>query len=92
MPGITTALPYLPTRAARVLGVTTGQRRPAAPDVFTLAEQGYPDLVGHVWYGVLAPADAAAGDRGAQPEINAFVQLPGTDERLRADGSVSMPG
>lgn len=93
MPGITSAFPFLPDGTARVLGVTTAKRLPAAPSVPTLVEQGYPALVGHVWYGVLAPLGrpCAVIDR-LNREINASVQSPEMRERLVADGSVSIPG
>jgi len=40
----------------RALGAASGQRNPMLPDVTTLAEQGYPNVVVDNWYGLLAPA------------------------------------
>ena len=40
----------------RALGAASGQRNPMLPDVPTLAEQGYPNIVVDNWYGLLAPA------------------------------------
>jgi tripartite-type tricarboxylate transporter receptor subunit TctC len=40
----------------RALGAASGQRNPMLPDVTTLAEQGYPNIVVDNWYGLLAPA------------------------------------
>ncbi|CAN7587788.1 Bug family tripartite tricarboxylate transporter substrate binding protein [Variovorax paradoxus] len=51
-----TALPFLKDGRLRALGVASGKRSKAVPDVSTLAEQGVglPDLMG--WFGILAPA------------------------------------
>jgi len=40
----------------RAVGAASGQRNPMLPDVTTLAEQGYPNIVVDNWYGLLAPA------------------------------------
>ena len=40
----------------RALGAASGQRNPMLPDVPTLAEQGYANVVVDNWYGLLAPA------------------------------------
>ena len=39
----------------RPLAITSKERSPLAPDIPTLAEQGYPDLVAVNWWGVLVP-------------------------------------
>ncbi|MDP9995236.1 tripartite-type tricarboxylate transporter receptor subunit TctC [Variovorax boronicumulans] len=51
-----TALPFLKDGRLRALGVASGKRSKAVPDISTLAEQGVglPDLMG--WFGILAPA------------------------------------
>jgi tripartite-type tricarboxylate transporter receptor subunit TctC len=41
---------------ARILAVTTAQRVPELPDVPTMIESGYPDVVSTSWTGLLAPA------------------------------------
>ena len=43
----------------RILGVSGAQRSRFAPDVPTLAEQGYKDLVFNEWFGFYLPAKAA---------------------------------
>src|SRR5262245_40771674 len=40
----------------RPLAVTSKERSPLTPDIPTLAEQGYPDIVAVNWWGVLVPA------------------------------------
>ena len=39
-----------------LLGISTARRSPLLPEVPTLAEQGFPDLVGTAWMGVVTPA------------------------------------
>ena len=39
-----------------LLGVSSAQRSPFLPDVPTLAEQGFPDVVGSGWIAAFAPA------------------------------------
>jgi tripartite-type tricarboxylate transporter receptor subunit TctC len=39
-----------------LLGISTARRSPLLPGVPTLAEQGFPDVVGTAWMGVVAPA------------------------------------
>ncbi len=40
----------------RLIGVASDKRLPALPDVPTLAEQGFPGIVGSTWAAMLAPA------------------------------------
>lgn len=46
----------------RPLAIGSAERSPAFPDVPTLAESGYPDLLLNAWFGVFGPA-------GIKPEI-----------------------
>lgn len=45
----------------RLLATSGAERSPFTPDVATLKEQGYPDLVFSEWYGFFLPAKAGAG-------------------------------
>ena len=47
--------PFRQAGTARIIGIAAKNRLPVAPDVPTLAEQGFPDLEMAVWWGVLAP-------------------------------------
>lgn len=55
----TAALPsvqaHLKSGALKAIGVATAQRVPAAPDIPTFAEQGYPGYVVEAWFAVVAP-------------------------------------
>ncbi|MBL8377693.1 MAG: tripartite tricarboxylate transporter substrate binding protein [Burkholderiales bacterium] len=61
---LSSALPHWRAGKLRALGVTGSARVPAATEVPTLAEQGYPGYEGTAWFAVLAPA-------GLAPEVQA---------------------
>ena len=54
-PGVGEALPHLAGGKLRVLATTGAQRTPFLPDVPTMAESGYRDVVAEVWVGVFMP-------------------------------------
>ncbi|MDQ6685488.1 MAG: tripartite tricarboxylate transporter substrate binding protein [Pseudomonadota bacterium] len=68
----------------RAIGVTSMQRSKALPQVPTLAESGYPDVVMSTWYGMWAPAgtpgplvqqlNAATVKVLAEPELRARLE------------------
>jgi len=80
-------------RRIRLLGVASKQRVAAAPELPTLAEQGWPDFEADVWYGMLAPA-------GMPPDIvakynatvNEILRTPQVVERLAKPGLVAVGG
>jgi tripartite-type tricarboxylate transporter receptor subunit TctC len=51
-----TALPRVRSGDWRALGVTSAERIAAAPEVPTVAEQGFPGFAAAAWFGLLAPA------------------------------------
>jgi tripartite-type tricarboxylate transporter receptor subunit TctC len=53
---ISAVRPFIEDGKLRALAVTTAQRRPELPDVPTVVEAGYPDLVMTSFFGVVAPA------------------------------------
>ena len=54
-PGVGEALPHLAGGKLRVLATTGAQRTPFLPDVPTMVESGYRDVVAEVWVGVFMP-------------------------------------
>jgi tripartite-type tricarboxylate transporter receptor subunit TctC len=55
-----TISPQVRAGKLRMLAIMGDARAPAFPDVPTMKEQGYPNLVVETWYGVFAPAGASA--------------------------------
>lgn len=51
-----TAIPYLRDRTLHALGYSGSERSPQAPDVPTIAEQGFPDYRASTDFGLFAPA------------------------------------
>lgn len=58
--GLTAGLVQVNGGKVRALAVSTARRAPAAPDVPTIAEAGYPEYEALAWYGILAPAGTPA--------------------------------
>jgi tripartite-type tricarboxylate transporter receptor subunit TctC len=52
---IAAALRFQKARQAKFFGVTNRSRSPAAPEVPTAGEAGYPDLVSVTWFAIVAP-------------------------------------
>ncbi len=84
---LTTASGQIKGGKARALALSSAKRLPDYPDIPTFAEQGYPNIVGTVWFSLSGPA-------GMPTEIvdmlNAEVRLalksPQVRERVRHDG------
>ena len=97
IPGV---LAHLKAGKLRALGVASAARSPFAPDVPTIAEQGYPGFEAVGWIGLAAPAKTPAAvleklnaeivKMLAQPEAKerlatlAFVPVGGTREQFGA--------
>ena len=54
--GMTAALPQVKAGKIRALGVTTLKRSPVAPEIPTIAEQGFPGFDVSSWFGIMVPA------------------------------------
>jgi len=54
------ALPLIQTGKLRALAVNAGKRTRSLPDVPTVAEAGFPDVLVQSWYGIAAPAKTPA--------------------------------
>lgn len=53
---LTSSLPFVRSQRLRALAVSSAARSPAAPDLPTIAESGYPGFEAITWYGAFAPA------------------------------------
>jgi len=83
------ALPHVAAGRLRALAVTSAKRSPAAPDLPTMAESGYPDFKVVVWQGISAPAgtpraivdrlNASAREALQEPEVVARFQELGAE-------------
>jgi tripartite-type tricarboxylate transporter receptor subunit TctC len=51
-----TAVPLVQTGRVRMLAVMSAQRAQALPDVPTIVESGFPDMIVEAWTGVMVPA------------------------------------
>jgi tripartite-type tricarboxylate transporter receptor subunit TctC len=72
----------------RALAVTSQKRSPAAPDLPTIAESGYPGFYADAWSGLFAPRGTpkAVVDRLAA-ETRRILALPEVRERLAGLGA-----
>ncbi|RZS86697.1 Bug family tripartite tricarboxylate transporter substrate binding protein [Pigmentiphaga kullae] len=86
-------LPYLANGKLRGYGVTSRTRSALAPDLPTIAEQGYPDFETNSWYGVLAPAGTpAAVVAYLNQAINGSLEASSTRTTLGGMGFDVAPG
>jgi tripartite-type tricarboxylate transporter receptor subunit TctC len=78
-----TAAPFVKSNRLRILGVTSGKRLAAFPDVPTFDESGVPGMTLEHWWGVMAPArtPAAVVDR-LNGEIQKVLQTAEIRERF----------
>jgi tripartite-type tricarboxylate transporter receptor subunit TctC len=91
--GVSVADDYIRQGTLRALAVTSSKRLVSAPDIPTIAEQGYPDYDYVTFYGLAAP-------KGTPPdivnrlnqEINRALQLPDVRSRLESTGAILAGG
>ena len=80
---VQTMMPQVRSGKLRALAMTSARRWPAAPEVPTMAEQGYPSLTGGSWIGLLAPAKVP-GDivRKLSSEMQKVIDAPDVHAKL----------
>ena len=80
---VQTMMPHVRAGKLRALAITSAKRWPAAPEVPTMAEQGYASLTGGSWIGLLAPAKTPAAilDR-LSAETQAALDSPDVHAKL----------
>jgi tripartite-type tricarboxylate transporter receptor subunit TctC len=87
------ALPQARDRQIRILAIGSDQRVPEAPEIPTLAEAGFPMTNVTLWYGLFGPPGMAPElTQRLNGEVNAWLALPETRERLRGQGMVAGGG
>jgi tripartite-type tricarboxylate transporter receptor subunit TctC len=85
--GVIAALPQIKAGKLRPLAILAAQRHPQLPDVPTIVEEGYPDLVVATWFGLLMPAKTPPEIvQRANAEIMTALRSPDVLEKLRAIG------
>ena len=88
MDGLPSALPHVKAGRLRALAVTSQKRSPAASDLPTIAESGYPGFYADAWSGLFAPKGTpkAIVDKLAA-ESARILALPDVRERFAALGA-----
>jgi tripartite-type tricarboxylate transporter receptor subunit TctC len=84
-------LPFVKQGRLKALGVSSAERIPAAPDIPTIAEQGYPGFVGVPWVCLMAPAGTPpAIVQKLNAKINEILQSPAVKEQMANLGVLPM--
>ena len=86
-------LPHVRAGKIKSFGVTTAGRAQTAPELPTLAEQGYPQIDTSAWFGLVVPAgvpDPIVGRLNA--ELVRALSSPEVSHSLRAQGLEPTPG
>jgi tripartite-type tricarboxylate transporter receptor subunit TctC len=88
---LTQVLPHVRNGTLKVLAIGGDKRSPAAPEIPTVAEAGFPGYEVAVWWGVSAP-DGVPGPvmEKLRREITAVLLDPETKKRLLADSAEPM--
>jgi tripartite-type tricarboxylate transporter receptor subunit TctC len=88
---VTGSLEYIRSGQIRALGVTSDQRLPAAPDIPTFKELGYPAMVATIAYGIFGPAALPKPIvERLNADIAAAVNAPDVQARIVAEGGFPM--
>jgi tripartite-type tricarboxylate transporter receptor subunit TctC len=87
-----TAAAHIRSGAVRPLAVSSPQRLKGYPDIPTFKEQGYPDLVATIWFGLSGPAGMPKEivDK-LNAEVTRILALPQVVERLERDAITPDP-
>jgi tripartite-type tricarboxylate transporter receptor subunit TctC len=83
--GITTGLSHVKAGKLKAFGITSKERMPLAPDIPTVAEQGYPDYETNFWMAILVPASTPK-DVVAKLEAAFLKALQDKDIAAQLDG------
>lgn len=84
---VTTTQPFVESQKLRPLAIGSALRISALPDVPTLVESGFKDIIGAVWIGAFVPRGTpAAVIKQLEVEIGRAAREPETASRMRAAG------
>ena len=90
---LTSTLPHQKSGRVSILGVTSLQRTISAPDIPTVAEQGYPGFDAYGWFGLLGPVGLPADVvTRFNAEVVRALQMPDVREKALASGVEPSPG
>ena len=83
-------LPHIQEGRLRALAIAGARRSPAAPDLPSTGEAGFPSIIAATWYGLLAPSGTPP-DRVARlhAALNATLADPAAQRRL-AEGGIDV--
>jgi tripartite-type tricarboxylate transporter receptor subunit TctC len=79
---VSSAAPFIEQGAVRALGVTSERRLAVLPNVPTLVEQGYPDLIGNTFTAMMAPANTRTD---VLAKLHAALDEAAQDSKFRED-------
>ena len=86
-------LPHVRSGRLRAMAMTGAKRSRAAPEVPTVAEQGFPGYQASLWYQMLAPANTPdAITKRLNMEINRVLKTPDFVEQLAVQGADPLGG
>jgi tripartite-type tricarboxylate transporter receptor subunit TctC len=89
---LATTLPHIRSGALRPLAISSAMRIPELPDVPTLVELGYPELVVTTWYALSGPAGLPREIvERLNREVNKAMELPKVREHLAREMVQSRP-
>jgi tripartite-type tricarboxylate transporter receptor subunit TctC len=82
------AMPHVKAGKLRALGMTSAKRSRAAPELPTIAEQGFPGYESSLWYALLAPATTPQPIiKRLNAETVKVLKLPDVSEQLLSQGA-----
>jgi tripartite-type tricarboxylate transporter receptor subunit TctC len=84
-------IPQVRAGKLRALAVTSPERSPAAPEVPTVAESGYPGFEANTWFGLLAPVGTPKEiQTRLHTEIVKVLRVPDVQQNLAGQGGVAI--
>lgn len=85
--GLPSSVPHIQSGRMRPLAVTSLSRSPAAPEVPTIAESGFPGFSADAWNGLYVPKGTpAAIVEKLQSQVAQILKLPAVQERFASLG------